>query len=160
MDQKQERQLSNGEVTICTPVVAAVRCAPVADDVAESRNYWLAFAQQDLGSIIYFSIYCKDKDENRLVGQIFLHDYDQEQKESLIGYHLFQPQDRGQGIGTAALRLLLQYVLAKTSIQRLVIITDENNSASRRVAEKCGFVYTGPAGEGLPLIRYKWYRVQ
>jgi ribosomal-protein-serine acetyltransferase len=86
------------------------------------------------------------------------HDYDREQQESLIGYHLFQPQDRGHGIGTMALRLLIQYVLTETQIRRLVIITDIDNYASQRIATKGGFVYRGPAREGLPLICYEWQR--
>jgi RimJ/RimL family protein N-acetyltransferase len=152
---------SFGAVTICAPDIAAVQAAPMASDVAASRDRWLALAQQGDESLIYFSISLQEKedgDKNKLIGQIFLHDYDQGQQESLIGYHLFQPQDRGHGIGTVALRLLLEYVLAETPIRRLVIITDQENRASQRIAEKCGFVYTGPAREGLPLICYEWRR--
>lgn len=145
-------------VTISTPDIAAVQAAPVASDVVDSRDHWLALANEGDNTVVYFSIYLQDKDEKRLVGQIFLHDYDQAQQESLIGYHLFQPQNRGQGIGTIALHLLVDYVLAETQIRRLVIITDLDNRASQRIAEKCDFVYTGPAREGLPLICYEWQR--
>jgi RimJ/RimL family protein N-acetyltransferase len=153
------RAFTAGAITICTPDFSAVQAAPVASDVATSRHHWVALARQGDDSIVYFAIYQHVGDENKLVGQIFLHSYNHEQQESLIGYHLFQPQDRGHGIGTTALRLLLQYVSTETSIRRLVIITDQENHASQRVAEKAGFVYTGPAREGLPLICYEWRRV-
>lgn len=149
---------SDGAVSICVPDIAAVQAAPVASDVAGSRDRWLGLARQGDDTIVYFSIYVRDGHDNRLVGQIFIHDYDREQQASLIGYHLFQPQERGRGIGTSALRLLVQYVSAETQIRRLTIITDQENHASQRIAEKCGFVYVGPAREGLPLICYEWQR--
>jgi RimJ/RimL family protein N-acetyltransferase len=145
-------------ITLSSPDFAAVSAAPVADDVAVSRDHWLALAQQGHEGVIYFSIYLQDNGKSRLVGQIFLHDYDKQSQEALVGYHLFQTQDRGQGIGTAALRLLVYYVVEQTAIQQLVIITDVDNHASQRIAEKCGLTYRGPAREGLPLICYTWQR--
>jgi RimJ/RimL family protein N-acetyltransferase len=145
-------------ITICSPDIATVQHTPGAADVAASRDRWLVAAQQDEQTITYLSIYQRHNDGNVLVGQIFLHDYHTVQQEALVGYHLFQPKYRGQGIGTLALRLLLQYVLTETQILRLTIITDLENRASQRIAEKCGFVYTGPAREGLPLICYTWQR--
>lgn len=145
-------------ITIRPPDMIAVQHTPVAADVAASRDRWLAVAQQEGQTIVYFSIYQRVDNEEILVGQIFLHDYEAAQQAALIGYHLFQPAYRGQGIGTLALHLLLQYVLTSTPIRHLTIITDQENRASQRVAEKCGFVYTGPAREGLPLICYTWSR--
>ena len=118
----------------------------------------MVLAQAGDTRIVYLSIYLRDQEASRLVGQIFLHDYDRERQESLIGYHLFQPQDLGHGLGIIELQLLIHYVQSQTAIRRLTIITDTENRASQRIAEKCGFVYTGPAHEGLPLICYEWRR--
>jgi RimJ/RimL family protein N-acetyltransferase len=153
-----QRSFTLNIITIRPPDFATVQRAPIAADVAASRDRWLAAAWQDDQTIVYFSVYQRHNDEDALVGQIFLHDYDAAQQQALIGYHLFQPAYRGQGIGTLALGLLLQYVLAETQILRLTIITDLENRASQRIAEKCGFVYSGPAREGLPLICYTWQR--
>jgi hypothetical protein len=60
------RKFTSGAVTICAPYIATVRAALVASDVAASRDYWLALAEQDDGSIVYFSIYYEDQHETRL----------------------------------------------------------------------------------------------
>lgn len=46
---------------------------------------------------------------------------------------------RGRGICTRALRLLSRYALGELGLQRLELITDPDNTASQRVAEKVGF---------------------
>jgi RimJ/RimL family protein N-acetyltransferase len=42
-------------------------------------------------------------------------------------------------VTTVALRLLCQYTLEELKIERLELITDPDNRASQRVAEKVGF---------------------
>jgi RimJ/RimL family protein N-acetyltransferase len=46
---------------------------------------------------------------------------------------------RGRGICTVALRLLSRWALEQLELQRLELITDPDNVASQRVAEKVGF---------------------
>jgi RimJ/RimL family protein N-acetyltransferase len=46
---------------------------------------------------------------------------------------------RGQGLGTRALRLLSRWALEELGLQRLELITDPDNVASQRVAEKVGY---------------------
>ncbi|CAN5565107.1 hypothetical protein BH10CHL1_BH10CHL1_07340 [soil metagenome] len=142
------------QISLHAPNPAEIWRTPIAADVYKSMEKWLAWSLVGERAVTYFSIY----QGNRIVGQIFLHDGDSQTGESLIGYHLFQPQDRGRGIGTQALTLLLKYAVEQTNFTQLVIITDVDNQASRRIAEKCGFVYSGPAREGLPLICYQWHR--
>jgi RimJ/RimL family protein N-acetyltransferase len=144
----------NGDIRISPPNLSEIRQTSINQDVLESVDTWLPLALKAEREVVYFSIYQQEK----LVGQIFLHDGNSQTGESLVGYHLFQPEYRGQGIGTSALDLLLHYVKASTKFHHLVIITDEENKASQRIAEKCGFRFTGPAREGLPLIRYEWQR--
>jgi RimJ/RimL family protein N-acetyltransferase len=55
-----------------------------------------------------------------------------------IGYWVAAPA-RGQGICTRALRLLSRHALEELELQRLELITDPDNVASQRVAEKVGF---------------------
>ena len=111
-------------------------------DVASAVAKWSAAAQQR-DDILMFEI-CES---GRPVGQVFLHDMNPEQAQSLIGYHLFVQNDRGRGIGTHALRLLVEYVREFTSLRELVIITSGDNVASRRIAEKNGFTFVGPPRE-------------
>jgi len=46
---------------------------------------------------------------------------------------------RGRGLCTRALRLLSRWGLDELALQRLDLITDPDNAASQRVAEKVGF---------------------
>ena len=55
-----------------------------------------------------------------------------------IGYWC-APQARGRGLTTRALRLLCRYALEELGLERLELITDPDNHASQRVAEKVGF---------------------
>jgi RimJ/RimL family protein N-acetyltransferase len=59
-----------------------------------------------------------------------------------IGYWVAGPA-RGRGICTRALRLLAIWGHETLELQRLELITDPENIASQRVAEKVGFVREG-----------------
>jgi RimJ/RimL family protein N-acetyltransferase len=59
-----------------------------------------------------------------------------------MGYWVAAPA-RGQGICTRALRVLCRYGLDELGLQRLELITDPENLASQRVAEKVGFQREG-----------------
>lgn len=135
------------DVTIRPPTREIMRNVP------EQWNYWLLQARER-DDVCYFSIYKVDS----LVGAIFLHDIDRRSRESLVGYHLFEPENRGRGTGTTALRLLQQFVIEQTDLSTLVIITSHDNRASQRIAEKCGFMYGGAPREGPHLELFKWRR--
>jgi RimJ/RimL family protein N-acetyltransferase len=55
-----------------------------------------------------------------------------------IGYWVAAPV-RGRGVCTRALRVLSRHALDELELQRLELITDPDNLASQRVAEKVGF---------------------
>ncbi len=59
-----------------------------------------------------------------------------------IGYWV-AASARGHGICTRALRLLARHGLEELHLQRLDLITDPDNMASQRVAEKAGFQREG-----------------
>ena len=86
---------------------------------------------------------------------MLLHDLDRDARTALVGYHIFRTTDRGHGIGTAALSLVCASVLGETMLRRLVAITGVENVASRRIAEKCGFVCIGAPREGAHLVAYE-----
>jgi [ribosomal protein S5]-alanine N-acetyltransferase len=50
---------------------------------------------------------------------------------------------RGRGVTTRALRLLSKHSLEELGLERLELITDPDNRASQRVAEKVGFQREG-----------------
>jgi RimJ/RimL family protein N-acetyltransferase len=59
-----------------------------------------------------------------------------------MGYWIAAP-DRGHGVCSRALRLLSRHALDDLEVQRVDLITDPDNIASQRVAEKVGFQREG-----------------
>jgi RimJ/RimL family protein N-acetyltransferase len=59
-------------------------------------------------------------------------------------------------VGTQALKLLKVFVTNATNLRRLVLITSADNVASRRAAEKAGFLYAGPPQEDPTGIVLVW----
>ena len=111
---------------------------PLREGAAGEFSRWFDQARER-DDVCYFSIYS----DKALVGQILLHDVDPSAGENLVGYHVFEPVQRGRGIGTKALTLLKRFVAEQTELRKLVIITSRDNFASRRLAWKCGFVHVG-----------------
>jgi len=66
-----------------------------------------------------------------------------------IGYWCAS-EARGRGVTTRALRLLCKHALEDLRLQRLELITDPDNHASQRVAEKVGFQREGVLRSHLP----------
>lgn len=75
--------------------------------------------------------------DGRVVGGIGMglnaHDY-----RATMGYWV-AASERGRGICTRALRLLSRHALDELEVQRVDLVTDPDNAASQRVAEKVGF---------------------
>jgi RimJ/RimL family protein N-acetyltransferase len=59
-----------------------------------------------------------------------------------FGYWV-DPQARGRGVATTALRLLSRWALRRLEVPRLQLFTDLDNEVSMRVAERAGFVREG-----------------
>jgi RimJ/RimL family protein N-acetyltransferase len=66
-----------------------------------------------------------------------------------IAYILFSAQRRGKGIMTEALRLFAHFLFSTKPINRLQLTVTEGNTASQRVAEKCGFQHEGMARQAV-----------
>jgi RimJ/RimL family protein N-acetyltransferase len=101
---------------------------------ADAEEYLAACLQSD-GERFPFAIVDPDTDE--LLGSIDMgvnaHGY-----RGHIGYWVARDA-RGRGVCTRALRLLARWALDELRLERLELITDPDNEASQRVAEKVGF---------------------
>jgi [ribosomal protein S5]-alanine N-acetyltransferase len=69
-----------------------------------------------------------------------------------LSYQIYEPADRGHGYATEAVNLFVQYLFGCLTMNRLRLIIHPENSASRRVAEKCGFTHESTA-------RCAWYHL-
>ena len=82
-----------------------------------------------------------DRATGQLLGSIDM-GLNSHQYRGHVGYWVAAPA-RGRGVCTAALQLLCQWSLENLELQRLELITDPDNHASQRVAEKVGFTREG-----------------
>lgn len=67
-----------------------------------------------------------------------------------LSYILYTPEQRGKGIMTEAVELMVRYLFETKNIHRIRLVIHPENAASRRIAEKCGFRHEGTA-------RGAWY---
>ncbi|MEX1254323.1 MAG: GNAT family N-acetyltransferase [Dehalococcoidia bacterium] len=145
--------LPAGPVSLVLPNEGLLRDALESADLADHETTWFDRARAD-HAIHYFAI----ERDGRLIGQIMLHDIDSAAGEGMVGYHIFLPEDRGQGSGSAALQAVCRYAFEQLDLRRLVAITTHDNAASRRIAVKARFREIGPAREGPDLVCYELRR--
>jgi RimJ/RimL family protein N-acetyltransferase len=60
-----------------------------------------------------------------------------------ISYQLFGSQHAGKGYTTEAVNLLVSYLFGRKRVNRMQLNIHPNNTASKRIAEKCGFTFEG-----------------
>jgi RimJ/RimL family protein N-acetyltransferase len=62
-----------------------------------------------------------------------------------LSYQLYAERFHGHGYTTEAVQLMVDYLFATKKQNRIQLVIVPDNAASRRVAEKCGFVLEGTA---------------
>jgi RimJ/RimL family protein N-acetyltransferase len=67
-----------------------------------------------------------------------------------LAYLVYSTEQRGKGVTTEAVNLLVRYLFETKRVNRIRLVIHPDNRASRRVAEKCGFKHEGTA-------RGAWY---
>ena len=60
-----------------------------------------------------------------------------------LGVTVFDPADRGRGVGTEAVRLITAHLFATAEAHRIELTTDVDNAAMRGAAERAGFALEG-----------------
>lgn len=109
-----------------------------------------------------------DPDSGELLGDVSWHPvvYGPNRGSSAwnVGMDLL-PSARARGIGSTALRLLVEHLFAATDLDRVEASTDVTNAAAQRVLERCGFRREGVirgaqyrAGERHDLVQFSILR--
>ena len=62
-----------------------------------------------------------------------------------LSYQLYDRRFAGRGFTSEAVQLLVDYLFANKKTHRIHLVIVPENAASRRIAEKCGFVLEGTA---------------
>ena len=81
-------------------------------------------------------------DEGGFLGLALVPQIDRETRTAELGY-VVAPAARGRGVASEALRQLSAWAVAELGIFRLELLISVDNAASKRVAEKCGYVREG-----------------
>jgi ribosomal-protein-serine acetyltransferase len=106
----------------------------VRDYCIRSQASWLLRTELALGIF--------DAVSGRYLGGTGLHDPDWELRTFEIGYWL-RVTATGYGYATESTRLLAEFALSRLQALRVTLRCDARNDASRRVAERAGFVLEG-----------------
>jgi RimJ/RimL family protein N-acetyltransferase len=80
--------------------------------------------------------------DGKAVGSIGVNWKRPDDRVAEVGYWV-APEARGEGVCTRALRLAASWAVRDCGMERLQLRADEQNPASRRVAEKAGFTQEG-----------------
>jgi RimJ/RimL family protein N-acetyltransferase len=80
-------------------------------------------------------------DAGAVVGLVLAPRIDRKTQTVELGY-VVAPEARGRGIATEALRRMTEWALAEGML-RLELKIDVGNDASKRVAQRCGYVFEG-----------------
>lgn len=83
-----------------------------------------------------------DAETGEAVGSIGVRWAEPDQGVAEVGYWV-APQARGRGHCTRAVRLVSRWLIADCGVERLQLRADEQNAASRKVAENAGFTQEG-----------------
>lgn len=81
--------------------------------------------------------------ENTAVGTIILSDIDLRNGNAEIHIKLCGKENRGKGYGTAAVKALIQYAFQELRLNCVYCRVKEDNLASQKMFEKCGFIQEG-----------------
>ncbi|MBB6348350.1 GNAT family N-acetyltransferase [Nonomuraea muscovyensis] len=119
------------------PSVAVYRLGPrttLEDDERRCRNtgYWWASGQR-------VELAIRDAGSDVFTGHLQLMQVVPALGQAMVGYSL-RPEFRGKGLMTRAVRLLVDWAFARTTLHRIVAGTDATNTASHAVLHRAGFV--------------------
>jgi ribosomal-protein-alanine N-acetyltransferase len=108
-----------------------------------SESAWRArFAQHGLWERDEGTLLIRDLD-GRIVGHIEFFPPVGYWDAYELSYQLYDEDFAGHGYTTEAVQLLVDYLFATKKKHRIQLVIVPANTASRRIAEKCGFAYEG-----------------
>lgn len=95
-------------------------------------------------------------DQDQLLGRVAWGKLNGSAPDVELAYSLFDLANRGKGIATEAVDLLVGWLFEAGFMNRLLLYIHVDNVASHRVAEKCGFTKEATARESW-YHRGKWH---
>ena len=94
--------------------------------------------------------------EDKVIGDIGLGDFDRSSGTAWVGIGIGDPDFRGKGYGTDAMRIILRYAFEELNLHRVNLSVFEFNQRAIRSYEKCGFKYEGILREFIYKEDMRW----
>jgi RimJ/RimL family protein N-acetyltransferase len=82
------------------------------------------------------------EETGELLGLVMAPEIDHETATAELGY-VVAPGARGRGVASEALRQLTEWAFGELGMHRLELLISADNPASKKVAERCGYVREG-----------------
>ena len=117
--------------------------------LSSESKFYSEFKQTGFWTDEYSRLLIVDKEDDTILGMIFFFKSVPYFDALEIGYILFDTGRRGKGIMTEALNLLVHFLFETKTIHRLQLTVYVGNTASKKVAEKCGFQSEGIARQAV-----------
>lgn len=103
---------------------------------------YIKFLQKKYRSGEYHDWGIEFKENSKFIGTCGFSTFDPDNLKAEIGYVL-NPDYHGMGIATEAVKAVIEYSFDNLGLHRLEARTVEENTASEKVLEKCGFTLEG-----------------
>lgn len=103
----------------------------------EQEQAWFERAAAGSPEVVHFTIF--ERVTGRAIGNTELHRIDHRHRSAELGILVGEPDARGKGYGTEAVRLVLDYAFVALGLHNVMLTVYEFNLAGRRAYEKAGF---------------------
>jgi RimJ/RimL family protein N-acetyltransferase len=110
---------------------------PLAPPQLKKKYETIEKEMEEGKSLFYFTI--RSRADKRLVGFAEISRVDWSNGNGLVKLGIGDRNDRGQGYGTEALRLILHYAFAEMNLYRLTALVQEYNVIAQKWLRKVGF---------------------
>ena len=123
------------------PPMAAILGEETVPDVDEARRRIAGVAERrERGERVNLAI--ADRADDNYLGDLALHHFDWRHRRVEIGFFVRRPV-RGRGIALEAVRLATGWALTALGVDRVTLVTNDDNVPAQRLAERAGFTYEG-----------------
>jgi len=111
---------------------------PMAPALVKKQYEKLEKEIDEQRNMFYFTI--RAREDDRLLGKAIFEWVDWANGNSFLSLGIGSGGDRGKGLGTQALGLLLRFAFAELSLFRVTVVVPEYNQAAIALLHKFGFV--------------------
>ena len=117
-----------------------------------STNFWPAQTMTDSEGFLQnmmqsskfaYNFVIADLQDERYIGQLDIFRLNWQLRQGELGMVIAQPEDRGRGYGTEALRLLQDFAFLTLGLERLELEVHMGNQGALRCYQKAGFTLEG-----------------